>query len=373
VAHSGTVDAGSKRAHDSRPALAGSCPGDNPDSMLRTSRAWFVNWYGGPERLELRSRPDPSPGPDEVLVRTAAIGLNFADLFARAGVYPGTPSPPFVPGMEISGTIEAVGERVRGLSPGERVVAVPIFGGHAEKVAVPEERVVRLPNGLDLVEAAAAPVAFLTAWYALEQARVGQGERVVVTAAAGGVGTALLQLLARRGARTLALAGSAAKLSLCRELGSEEAGLYASAGELLERVFGGGADVVLDAIGGRLFRRLWRRLDRGGRYVLYGFAAASGERGVARLTAGRELLAMGLVAPYPLIQGCRTLIGFNLSLLASRAGELRNAAQEMLEAWRSGRIRPVLGARFPFERLPEAHRALAGRGTTGKVVVTVGE
>ena len=111
--------------------------------MSPSSRAWFVDRYGGPERLQLRTRPDPTPGPGEVLVRTAAIGLNFADLFVRAGAYPRTPRPPFVPGMEISGTVEALGqgEGVGKLSPGQPVVAVPLFGGHAEKVIVPAARV----------------------------------------------------------------------------------------------------------------------------------------------------------------------------------------------------------------------------------------
>ncbi len=319
----------------------------------------------------LRARPDPTAQAGEVVVRTAAIGLNFADLFVRAGAYPKTPKPPFVPGMEISGTIETVGQGVTDLSPGDRVVAVPLFGGHAEKVAVPAKRVFPLPEGVDLVEAAAVPVVFLTAWYARARAGVAPGERIVVTAAAGGVGTALLQLLGERGAKTLALVGSESKLGLCRELGATEAGPYAGAPELLDRVFGGRVDVVIDAIGGRLFRRLWERLDPGGRYVLYGFAAASGERGVARLAAARELVAMGLYSPYQLVQTCRTLIGFNLSLLPDRTGELQRAAREILLAWKERRIRPILGPRFPFERLPDAHRALAGRGTTGKVVIAV--
>jgi NADPH2:quinone reductase len=169
----------------------------------------------------------------------------------------------------------------------------------------------------------------------------------------------------------VALVGSEKKIPLCRDLGAAEAGVYETAEELLDRSFGGRADVVLDAIGGRLYRRLWRRLDRSGRYVLYGFAAASRERGVARLRAARELLAMGLFSPYRFVQSCRTLVGFNLSLVPDRSGELRRGAQEIFEAWKEGRIRPILGPRFPFERLPDAHRALAGRGTTGKVVITV--
>src|SRR6266545_1510055 len=338
--------------------------------MAGISRAWFVDRYGDPERLVLRDRPDPVPAPGEVLVRTAAIGLNFGDLFVRAGAYPRTPKPPFVPGMEISGTIEAVGQGVSDLRPGQRVVAVPLFGGHAEKVAVPAPWVFPLPDGVDLVEAAAMPVAFLTAWYALARAEVGSGDRIVVTAAAGGVGTALLQLIALRGARAVALVGSESKLALCRELGALDAGLYASAARLIARHFGK-ADVVMDAIGGKLFRSLWRRLDRGGRYVLYGFAAAAGPRGVARLEAAREYLAMGLLIPYRFVETCRTLIGFNLSLLPTKTGELRRAAEALFDLWKSGRIRPVTGPRFDFTQLPEAHQVLASRSTTGKVLIEV--
>jgi len=333
------------------------------------SRAWFVDRYGGPERLQLRARPDPAPGNGEVLIETAAIGLNFADLFVRAGVYPRTPKPPFVPGMEISGTVRAVGKGVEDIAPGRRVMAVPLFGGHAEKVIAPANRVFPIPDDVDLVQAAAVPVAFLTAWYALERAEVAPGDRVVVTAAAGGVGTALLQLLKGRGARTIALVGSETKVPLCRELGASEAGLYGAADEILGRLGGGRADAVIDSVGGRLFRRLWRRLDSGGRYVLYGFAAAAGERGVARGKAARELLAMGLFSPYGFVQACRTLVGFNLSLLPDRAGQLRRAAGEIFEAWKAGRIRAILGPRFPFEQLPDAHRALASRRTTGKVLI----
>lgn len=339
---------------------------------MSPSRAWLVERYGGPERLLLRERPDPAPGPGEVLVRTAAIGLNFADLFVRSGDYPRAPKPPFVPGMEISGTVEAVGAGVTDLSPGQPVVAVPIFGGHAEKVVAKASHVFPLPDGVDLVEAAAVPVAFLTAWYACARAEVGKGDRVVVTAAAGGVGSALLQILREKGASALALVGSEAKTALCRELGAAEVGIYDHANRLIDHAFGGRVDVVIDAIGGRIYRRLWRRLGPSGRYVLYGFAAASGASGVAKWTAVRELLAMGLFSPYSFVQSCKTLIGFNLSLLPDRTGELQRMAREVFALWKDGRIRPVLGPRFPFERLPDAHRALAARGTTGKVVIAIG-
>lgn len=328
--------------------------------------------FGGPERLELREREDPIPAAGEVRVRVSAIGLNFADLFVRAGVYPRTPPPPMVPGMEVSGVVEAVGAGVSGLASGQPVAAVPIFGGHAEKVVCRASRVFALPAGADVVEAAALPVAFLTAHYALAAATVSTEDRVVVTAAAGGVGTALLQLLARRGSPCLALVGSPKKVDLCRALGASSAGLYAEAGELLDRGFQGQADVVIDAIGGSLFRPLWSRLAPGGRYALYGFAAAAGQRGLSRLRALRELVSMGAIVPFALISSCRTLIGFNLSLLPARVDALRQAADEIFRDWLAGIVRPVLGPTWGFEHLPDAHRALAGRETTGKILIRVG-
>ena len=198
--------------------------------MPGSSRAWFVARYGGPERLVLRERPDLVPGPGEVLVKTAAIALNFADLFVRGGrVSEDAEAAVGAGNGDLGHDRERSARASPDLRPGQRVVAVPLFGGHAEKVAVPAAWVFPLPDGVDLVEAAAMPVVFLTAWYALARAEVGSGDRVVVTAAAGGVGTALLQLISLRGARALALVGSESKLALCRELGAVDAGLYASA------------------------------------------------------------------------------------------------------------------------------------------------
>jgi NADPH:quinone reductase-like Zn-dependent oxidoreductase len=330
------------------------------------TRAWFVESFGGPERLRLTEREDRAPAAGEVAIRTAAIGINFADLFARAGVYPNTPRPPFVPGMEVSGVVDEVGSGVSEFAPGMRVVAVPIFGGYAERVVCPASSAFPIPEGVDLVEAAAMPVAFLTARYAIEEARVRPGETVVVTAAAGGVGTALLQMLALRGAKAIALVSSEKKFALCRELGAADVALYAAAARL-PAIAESRIDVSIDAIGGETFRALWPRLARGGRYVLYGFAAAAGRRGVARLRAAREFVAMGFLAPYFFVSACRSLIGFNLSLLPNRLAELRASADEIFREREAGRIRPVLGPRFEFERLPDAHRALASRKTQGKV------
>ncbi len=331
-------------------------------------RAWVAPRPGPPEVLQRREVPDPLPGPGRVVVRVRAIGLNFADCMARLGVYPNTPRPPFVPGMEVSGEVEALGEGVSGLEVGQAVAAVPIFGGHAEKVAVPATRVAPLPGGVTWEEGAALAVTGLTADWALRVVgRARRGERLLVTAAAGGVGTMLLQMARAGGCRVLAVASTEGKRRLALELGAEAAAGYGEWEEVARSW--GGLDVVLDSVGGRLTRRAWRMLGEDGRLVLYGFAAAAGPRRVRWLRAAREFLAMGWIHPASLVSRCRTLAGFNLSLVPGLTQELRARWRGILGEVAARRLRPVIGGRWSFEDLPEAHRALQGRRTTGKAVV----
>jgi len=212
---------------------------------------------------------------------------------------------------------------------------------------------------------------YLTAWYALhELGRARAGERVVVTAAAGGVGTAILQLARRADLRVMAVVGSPDKAELVRSLGAERVASYdtcaAEAARAWKKV-----DLVIDAVGGTVFRPLWRLLDLAGRYVLYGFAEVGNARGISYLRAARGLLAMGLMRPYSLVTANLTLAGFNLSVVPDQVPLLRANADRLIALWRDGTIRPVLGDELPFERLPEAHRLLASRRSTGRVIVTV--
>lgn len=331
-------------------------------------KAWVAPRYGSPEVLELRELPDPAPAPGQVAVRVRAIGLNFADCAARLGVYPRVPKTPFVPGMEVAGEVAAAGEGVDRTLIGARVVAVPIFGGHAEIVLVAASHVQPLPAELGFVEGASIAVTGLTADHALfTVGRLRSGERVAITAAAGGVGTVAVQMASRAGARVLAVASTEAKRALALSLGAEEASSYeAYPGALHE-----GVDVVLDSVGGRLFRAGWRALRPDGRYVLFGFAAGVGSKRVRWLRAVAELARMGIIVPSLLVSPCRTLAGFNLSLVPHLAKELRQRFERLLRAVATGDVKPVVGAVFPFAELPRAHALLQGRGSTGKVVVEV--
>ncbi len=329
-------------------------------------RAWVASRYGPPGVLELRELPDPTPGPGEALVRVRAIGLNFADCAARLGVYPRVPRPPFVPGMEVSGEVAALGPGVEAPALGTPVAAVPIFGGHAELVRVPARFLRPLPGGTGFASGAALAVTGLTADHALfTVGRLRAGERVVVTAAAGGVGTMAVQMAAAAGARVLAVASTAAKRELAVSLGAHEAVGY----DGYRAALAGGADLVVDAVGGSLFRPGWNALGRDGRYVLFGFAAALGPARVRWLHAAIELARMGLVGPSAMVQATKTLAGFNLSLVPHLAEELQGRFARVERMLADGTVRPVVGSVLPYGRLPEAHALLQGRASTGKVVV----
>jgi NADPH2:quinone reductase len=331
-------------------------------------RAWVVPRYGPPEALRLTDLPDPVPGPGEALVRVRAIGLNFADCAARLGVYPRVPKPPFVPGMEVSGEVVALGEGVSAPTVGTRVAAVPIFGGHAELVKARARYLRPLPASMDFVTGASLAVTGLTADHALfTVGRVQAGERVVITAAAGGVGTVAVQLAANAGATVLAVASTPAKRELALFLGAHEAAGY----EGYRDALAGGADVIMDAVGGALFRTGWKALRPNGRYVLYGFAAALGASRVRYLHAALELLRMGVVFPSALVQPSRALAGFNLSLVPQLAEDLQTRFARLEGMIGEGTLKAVVGAVLPFEELPKAHALLQGRGSTGKVVVTL--
>jgi len=270
--------------------------------------------------------------------------------------------------MEVAGEVTAVGDGVADPRPGARVVAVPIFGGHAEAVRVQARFAYTLPPSIDWTTGAALAVTGVTANHALfTLGRLRVGDRVAVTAAAGGVGTMAIQMAVNAGARVLAVASTAEKQALARQLGAQEAAGY----EEYRDALASGVDLVLDSVGGALFTPGWRALRPDGRYILFGMASVAGRRTVRRLWAGLQVLRMGFVSPFPLVSQCRTLSGFNLSLVPHLAAELRERFASLLALVTVGELKPVVGAVFPFSELPKAHALLQSRASTGKVVVTL--
>lgn len=336
-------------------------------------KAAVVTKYGGPEVLEIRDLPRPIPGDGQILARVRAIGLNFADLFARMGVYPHTPPAPFVPGLEFSGEVIACGPGTARFRTGDRVMGYSRHGSHAEFVVLSEAYVAAIPAGMGYPEAAAFLATGLTAYHGLVRlANLRPAERVLVHAAAGGVGLASVQLARALGAEVIGTAGSEEKVALARKEGADHVINYRRQDfekEVRHMTGGHGVDVVMDSIGGDVYRKSWRLLAPMGRYVLFGVSAVTGEGGINRLKAARVFGQMPPVFPPSLISANKALFGFNLGTLRGKETYFREAMEELLAWYGRGGIRPLIGMTFPFGQIVEAHRYLQLRRSVGKVVV----
>jgi NADPH:quinone reductase len=300
-------------------------------------RAVLLREPGGPEQLELTEVPDPEPGDGQVLLRVRAAGINFADVLVRQGRYPQAPPLPVVLGGEVAGEVE-----------GRRVMTASGATGYSELSLVDEEWLLDLPPSASFEEGASFLTTFLTAWIPLRRTGVGAGSTVLVHAAAGGVGSAGVQLARHLGASVVATASSADKRQLALELGADEAYGYDEFAEAVK------ADIVLDAVGGDVFKRSIATLNPLGTIVAIGFADGWWDPLDTAIMVGRNL----------------SLFGFYLGRLMKLRPELvRDAAVELVALWESGAVKPLVGATFPLERAGDAHSLIEQRKSVGKVVL----
>jgi NADPH:quinone reductase-like Zn-dependent oxidoreductase len=338
-------------------------------------KAAVVTSYGGPEVLHLQEVPEPVPGPGQIRVRVKAIGLNFADMFGRLGVYPGTPKPPFIPGMEFSGEVIDVGEGVTRLSPGDRVMGFSKLGSHAEQVVLSEAKAICFPASMSYEEAASFLVTNLSAYHGIIRlANTRRGDRLLIHAAAGGVGLAAVQMGKFLGAEVFGTAGSVQKTALASSFGADHVFDYTKVDfekriRVLTRNYG--VDVVMDSVGGEVFKKSWGLLAPMGRYVLYGVSAVTGKGAISRLKAAAVFSLMRPVFPPSLMSANKGIFGFNLGLLTDKDDYFREAVTELLQWYERGVITTLIGKVFAFREIVEAHRFLQGRESVGKVVVTL--
>jgi NADPH:quinone reductase-like Zn-dependent oxidoreductase len=330
-------------------------------------RAVVITRHGGPEVLEVLERPAPAMGAGRVRIAVRAAGVSFADVMARQGVYPDAPAPPMVVGYEVAGEVAEVGAGVEGLAPGDRVVAGTRFGGYAEEVAVPANDVIPLPGGLSFAQGAAVPVNYATAWAGvIDHGRLRAGERVLIHAAAGGVGTAAVQLARRAGAEVWGTA-SASKHAVVRAQGADHVLDYTRRGWERELP---GFDVVLDGVGGASHRRSYRLLRPGGRLVAIGASSViTGER---RNVLRAALPAAAMLRGFSLLDqmsASKAVIGLNMLRLWDDRGSLEPWITPLEAALEAGELRPLVGAEVPFARAGDAHRLLTERRNVGKVVL----
>jgi NADPH2:quinone reductase len=319
-------------------------------------RAIRIHEFGGPEVLQLEEVPSPEPGEGEALLSVEAVGVNFIDVYHRTGLYP---SPlPFTPGMEASGVVEAVGPGVYEVEVGDRVAYAMEQGSYAEAAVVAAWKLVRLPEGLDSASGAAAMLQGMTAQYLTQGTyHLTGGETVLVHAAAGGVGLLLVQMAKRLGATVIGTVSTEEKAGLAREAGADHVILYTEADfveETRRLTDGRGVHVVYDSVGQTTFEGSLDSLRPRGMLALYGQSSGP----VPPIDPG--VLAA---------KGSLFLTRPSLGHYAAERGELLERAGEVLHAVATGELRLRIERTYPLGEAAEAHRALEGRQTTGKVLL----
>lgn len=318
-------------------------------------RAWTVISFGSDPVLT--QIPAPAPAKGEVLVRVSAAGLNFADLLMAEGRYQTRPSLPYIPGMEFSGIVAALGPGTTGPAPGTRVLGISGTGALADQVCVAADSLSVLPDGMSMTDAAGFPIAYATAHLALtHKARLQPGETLLVTGAAGGVGLTAVEIGKRLGARVIASARGAKKLAVAQASGADHL-IDSDAPGLKEALRAlGGVDVVFDVVGGPAFDAALRATKPDGRLLAIGFASGQVPEVAANLLLVKNL----------------TVTGFWLGGYQTSTPSLVAQSLTTLLAWHAGGgLRPQISHILPFHALPEGLALLQSRASTGKVVITV--
>ncbi len=323
-------------------------------------RAVVLESYGGVEVLQVRDVPDPVPGPEEVVVEIVTTALNRADLLQRRGFYPGPPMPHEIPGMELSGRVIELGERVQGVSVGSSVMAIVGGGAYAERIAVHERQLLPVPASVPLADAAAIPEVFITAFDALvAQGGLTAGRTALVHAGGSGVGTAAIQIAKAIGA-TVIVTASAGKIDRCLELGADLAVDYATDDFVVAaQTFtnGRGVDVVLDVIGGDYINRNIEALMVGGRIIQVGV-----------MGGGLTSVNVGALLPKR-----AALIGTVLRArpIEEKIAITRRFAREILPLFDAGELGPVIDSRYPLDQIAAAHTYMESNANVGKILIDV--
>ncbi len=322
-----------------------------------------ISTPGPPEVLVPAERPDPVAGHGELLIAVAAAGVNRPDVLQRRGHYSPPPGASDIPGLEVAGTVEAVGANVEGWRIGDRVCALVSGGGYATKCVAPAAQCLPVPKGMELVNAAAVPETFFTVWTnVFERGRLAAGETALFHGGTSGIGTTAIQLATARGARVFATAGSDDKCRACEALGAERGINYRTedfAAVVKELTGGRGVDLILDHIGAEYFERNLAALAVNGRLVQIG------------------LMGGGSKATIDLNQVLRRWLTVTGSTLRNRSVEEKGAIAAALrrEVWpllESGRVKPVIYRTFPLAQAADAHRLMESSEHVGKIVLTTG-
>ena len=332
----------------------------------------IITRHGGPEVLHVRETAEPQLKSGDVLIDVKYSGINFADLLMRMGLYPSAPKPPFTPGYEVSGVIAKVGSTENDELLGKSVAALTKFGGYSSKVVVKKDRLIALPDGIDMAQAAAMPVVYLTSYVMLSlQAHLQKDEWVLIHNIGGGVGLAAVELSRMIGANIIGTA-SAGKHDRLREKGIHHLIDYNTedfVARVKEITEGKGVDVIIDPIGGENLKKSYKALGSFGRLVVFGFSkAASGPRRKV-LHLLKEYIKTPKFSPIQLMGHNKGVFGCHLGMVMDRQELLQECMQKLMSYFQSGDINPHVDRVFPLNRVTDAHQYIMDRRNFGKVLL----
>lgn len=342
---------------------------------MTTHTRFIVTHYGGPDALRAVEEACPEPEAGEVRVKVMAAGVSLPDVMMREGVHPETPRVPFTPGWDLVGVVDRIGAGVSGIEPGQIVAALPIRGAYAEFVCLPQRELIPVPPGLDAAEAVSLILNYVTAYQLLHRAaRVRAGQRVLIHGAAGGVGTALLQLGGVAGLQMYGTCSSRGAATVSRLGGVAIDYQQQDFVKEIHRLTGAGADVVFDSIGGSHIWRSRKALRRGGTVVAYGLTSSvQGKRPSGRSRRRHRIRPLAVFALYVaggwVLPGRKRVVPYSIQWLKRlRPTLFREDLLTLFELLRQHKIQPLV-TRLPFADARRAHELLAGGGVTGKIVL----
>jgi NADPH:quinone reductase-like Zn-dependent oxidoreductase len=337
-------------------------------------RQIWISKAGPPETLLLKEAPDPNPGAGEARIRVEASGINFADVMGRMGLYPDLPKIPVVPGYEVAGRVDAVGEGVDPSWVGRNVFALTRFGGYADVVCAPTGRIFARPEGMSAEEGAAIPVNYLTAWQLIVvMGGLKAGETMLVHSAGGGVGVAATQIAKHLGAKVIGTA-SASKHQELRALGVDHLIDYRTEDfekRAREITQGRGVELILDAVGGESLKKGYRLLAPTGRLGIFGASSAArsksgGMLGMVSMLAGTPWLQFN---PLSLMNANKGVFGVNLGHMWDDGDRTAGWMDQLMRLWERGAIKPRIARTFSFAEAPAAHHFIQDRSNLGKVLL----
>jgi len=323
-------------------------------------KAIICDSFGPPSNLKLGELPDPIPKADEVLVNVKTCSVNFPDTLIIQGLYQYKPEFPFSPGSDVAGVVEAVGENVKHLKPGDEIIGMSPYGGFAEKVAIHKNTCFPKPPGMSMVHAASFLMAYGTSYYALKhRGQLQSGETLVVLGASGGVGLTAVELGKKMGAKVIAAASTDEKLELCKKYGATETINYSTENlkeKIKELTNGKGADVIYDPVGGKYTEAALRAMAWKGRFLVVGFAAGQ----IPKIPLNLALL-----------KGCEIVGVFWGAYAQKEASQNMQDAMQLVQWLGEGKLKPHIHGTYPLADVPKALEEIMERKVKGKLVISV--